>query len=62
MARLFVFGEFAAIVDELEGFDVALEDDFKLLEQSLSGFLFLVQSDILISACIRRISWRRVDS
>ena len=62
MARLFVFGEFAAIVDEFEGFDVALEDDFKLLEQSLSGLLFLVQSNILISACIGRISWRGVDS
>ena len=57
MARLFVLREFAAIVDELEGFDVALEDDFKLLEQSLSGLLFLVQSDILISTCISRISW-----
>ena len=57
MARLFVFREFAAIVDELEGFDVALEDDFKLLEQSLSGLLFLVQSNILISTCICRISW-----
>ena len=62
MARLFVFWKFASIVDELEGFDVALEDDLKLLEQSLSGLLFLVQSNVFIATCIWGISWWLVDS
>ena len=57
MARLFIFREFAAIVDEFEGLDVALEDDFKLLEQTLSGFLFLVQSNVLIATCICSSHW-----